>query len=225
MKRATLSFTLLALVVLTGCAGAEQQLIDPKIPGMLEACKAENETLRQSLAESQASHAQLEEMLEGRLALDAKLREMLKDQISAGTLTLSSRRGLLVVTMRGGVLFERGKAKVNAEGKTTVEKVAAALKGIKDRRVLVAGHTDNTPIRNKNDTLGSNWELSYKRGQAVADIMIGAGLKSGDVGVTAFGEFDPVAANDTDENKALNRRIEIIIVPNLQGVVKDIAKK
>ena len=79
---------------------------------------------------------------------------------------------------------------------------------------MVAGHTDNQPIRTAE--FKNNWFLSTARANSVVQFMIKQGFPAKNLAAAGYGEFDPVAKNDTDDNRELNRRIEIILVPNLE---------
>jgi chemotaxis protein MotB len=111
------------------------------------------------------------------------------------------------------VLFDSGQAVVKKEGKATLAEVAAILKDIRDRQFQVAGHTDTAPIRTS--AYPSNWYLSTARAIRVVEVLVDGGVAPQSVSASGYGEFDPVAANDTAENKAKNRRIEIVIQPNV----------
>src|SRR5262249_49992540 len=88
--------------------------------------------------------------------------------------------------------------------------------GLQDRHFLVAGHTDNVPIRS--GRWKSNWELSTARAIEVTLFLIAHGMKPQVLAAAGYGEFDPVSANDTAQNRAQNRRIEIVLQPNLSDL-------
>jgi chemotaxis protein MotB len=81
--------------------------------------------------------------------------------------------------------------------------------------VAVVGHTDNRPISRAatKQAHPSNWHLSVHRAIAVASVLQGSGVEPTRIGVTGYGEFRPVATNDTAEGRRQNRRVEIYIVP------------
>ena len=83
---------------------------------------------------------------------------------------------------------------------------------------MVAGHTDNVAI--KTARFPSNWELSSQRAIEVAKYMIAQGVDATHISAAGYGEYDPVVANDTPENKQANRRIEIIVMPNIEELPK-----
>jgi chemotaxis protein MotB len=94
--------------------------------------------------------------------------------------------------------------------------VAQVLATIGDRRFMVSGHTDNVPI--KTARFPSNWELSTARAVEVVQLLVAGGMKPTVLGAAGYGENDPVATNDTPEHKAQNRRIEIVLEPNLSDL-------
>jgi chemotaxis protein MotB len=114
------------------------------------------------------------------------------------------------------VLFDSGKTALKADGKDAIGKVAQVLTTIEDRHFLVGGHTDNVPI--KNAKFPSNWELSTARAVEVTKLLIAGGMKPQVLGAAGYAEADPVASNDTPEGKAQNRRIEIVLEPNLSDL-------
>jgi chemotaxis protein MotB len=111
------------------------------------------------------------------------------------------------------VLFDSGKTVIKPAGQTALARVAQVLAGITDRKYQVAGHTDDVPIHSAR--FPSNWQLSTARAVEVVNFLITGGMKAQQLSAAGYGEFDPVAPNDTPENRALNRRIEIVLEPNL----------
>jgi chemotaxis protein MotB len=110
-------------------------------------------------------------------------------------------------------LFPSGKAKLSREGRGALAQVAGVLAEIKERSFQVAGHTDNVPIRN--NRFKSNWSLSSARAVAVVQHLIKNGVTSTNLSAAGYGDTQPVASNDTKEGRAQNRRIEIVLQPNL----------
>jgi chemotaxis protein MotB len=91
------------------------------------------------------------------------------------------------------------------------------LRTIAGRRFQVAGHTDNVAITTAR--FRSNWDLSAARAVEVVRILIAQGLKPELVSAAGYGEFDPIAPNDTPQSKGKNRRIEITLQPNIDELV------
>jgi chemotaxis protein MotB len=118
-----------------------------------------------------------------------------------------------VIKMPSGVLFASAAAELSEGGKTALTEVLDILLQFKDRRFQVAGHTDNLPIRSRK--FKNNWYLSTARALSVVEFMIEAGFDPRNLAATGYGAFDPIGDNATEEGRALNRRIEIILVPDL----------
>ena len=122
-------------------------------------------------------------------------------------------------------MFESGRTDVKPDGKAALARVAQALATVPDRDFLVAGHTDNVPIHT--ELFPSNWELSTARAVEVVKLLVDKGVKPEVLAAAGYGQFDPVAANDSPEHRAQNRRIEIVLQPNLADLppLDDIGSK
>jgi chemotaxis protein MotB len=173
-----------------------------------------------SLSKEKADVAsRLEELKKQKAAADARiatfrnLLSKLRAMIDSGQLKVAIRGGRMIIALPNDILFDSGKTEVKTEGKNALEKVAQVLATVGDRDFLVAGHTDNVPI--KMPKFPSNWELSTARAVEVVHFLIAKGMKPKVLAAAGYGEFDPVVANDTPEHRAQNRRIEIVLQPNL----------
>lgn len=167
--------------------------------------------------------ARLEELRKAQVAAEARaslfrgLALKLRHMVDAGDLEIALRSGRMVLSLPTDVLFDSGKAKVGGHGKEALSQIAAALAPLKNRRFEVSGHTDNDPIRYS--SFESNWELSTARSLQVVKVLTENGMSPAALSAAGYGEFDPVAANDTPEHKAKNRRIEITLQPNIDELV------
>jgi len=96
--------------------------------------------------------------------------------------------------------------------------VVSILKDVKDKRIQIEGHTDNVPIVSAlKKRFPTNWELSTARAtEVVRYLQEQGGLDPKLLSATGYAEYQPVAANDTDEGKRKNRRIEIVLLPLLK---------
>jgi len=143
----------------------------------------------------------------------AELESKLKQELADGGLSLAMGERGLVVTVLDRVLFDSGKAELKESAKLTLEKVSGVLKSrVPMHLVYVEGHTDNDPIRYSG--WRSNWELSTARATEVIHYFIESqGVRAERMIATGFGEYHPVASNETLEGKARNRRVEIVISP------------
>jgi chemotaxis protein MotB len=139
--------------------------------------------------------------------------EKLNKMIDAGTLQVKIRNGRMVVQMSSDVVFPPGGIIIKPEAKAAIEQLAQTIKEFPDRKFQVVGHTDGAPI--KTARFPSNWELSTQRAVEVTKLMVQAGVPAANISAAGNGEFDPLVANDTPENKTQNRRVEIVFMPKL----------
>lgn len=165
--------------------------------------------MKAALADLEARKAQAD----ARLAEFRDLLARFKSLIDAGTLQVKIVDGRMVVALATDVLFASGSASLSDDGKKALTEVAAILATIPDRQFQVEGHTDNVPIASSQ--FPSNWFLASARSINVVTHLISGGMSPQFVSGASFGEHRPVANNDTKESRALNRRIEIVVVPDL----------
>ncbi len=178
---------------------------------------------RAQLAQAMAdTAARLEELRKQKAAADARaatyrqLVAKLRSMIDSGQLKVVTREGRMIIALPNDILFDSGRTDVKADGKAALAKVAQALSSVGDREFLVAGHTDNVPIRT--DVFPSNWELSTRRAVEVVHFLVAQGMSPRHLAAAGYGEFDPIATNDTPEHRAQNRRIEIVLQPNISDL-------
>ena len=145
--------------------------------------------------------------------IHARLREELRGMIDAGKLSVRVERGRLVLDLRQDVLFASGRATLSPDGGAVVAEVAQALAAFPDRRFQVEGHTDDVPISSAR--FASNWELSTARAVAVVRVLLDGGVAPASLSAAGFGEHQPRADNGTADGRARNRRIEIVMLPDL----------
>jgi chemotaxis protein MotB len=151
---------------------------------------------------------------EARVLAKAKklLEDKLKREIGEEKVRLELAERGLVITFVAEVLFDSGKAKIREDAYPVLDKVASVLKELKGRNVGIEGHTDNEPI--KYSGWRSNWELSTARATSVLHYLVDKkGLSPERISATGYGEYRPVASNDTPEGRQKNRRVEIIVMP------------
>ncbi|MDH5673872.1 MAG: OmpA family protein [Myxococcales bacterium] len=167
-----------------------------------------------------ATEARLEELEDERQAIGERLEEFervsqqFRRMIDSGRLQVHFRRGRMIVELPARVLFASGSAQVSDKGVEALREVAKILAEIANKRFIVAGHTDNVPV--KNEDFGSNWELSAARAVRVTEVLVGAGVAPSRLVAAGFGPHDPVASNRDKKGRHRNRRIEIILEPQLR---------
>jgi chemotaxis protein MotB len=164
------------------------------------------------LAELRAEKAKREKELDVYKGLFAQLKKL----VDAGTIKVGFRKGRMVVELSNAILFDSGKSALRPEGVQAVAGIVPALKTVGKREFLVAGHTDNDPI--KTARFKSNWELSTARAVSMVNAMTEAGYPANQLGAAGYGEFDPVVPNVSDAAKEQNRRIEIVLMPQLGDI-------
>ena len=146
------------------------------------------------------------------LAIQQKVNSYIEDKKLTDKLDTKLTDEGLLLTIRDNVLFESGRAEVRNTDVNIANEIADLLVMEPPRNIIISGHTDNVPIRTAR--YESNWELSVMRAVEFMKII----LKNGQLdprwfSAKGFGEFQPVATNDTAEGKARNRRVEILILP------------
>ncbi|TXD35534.1 OmpA family protein [Lujinxingia vulgaris] len=168
----------------------------------------------------EASRAELDELRRARAQTEERLKEYrnlasrLASMVESGQLTVKIREGRMVIELADNILFDSGRTDIKEDGRLALQELAAVLQEVDDRNFLVAGHTDNVPI--SSGRFSSNWELSTARAVEVVKFLQEQGVDPTNLAAAGYGEFDPVADNEDREARALNRRIEIILMPNIE---------
>lgn len=189
---------------------------------------SEKQKLEEALDEYRARAAALER-IKGRLeALRKKLEELTKLGLS-----IQIRKNRMVISLPGDVLFASGKDELEAKGKEILGLVAKAIREDEDlskRTYQVAGHTDNEKISSAH-TKGKfkdNWGLSLMRARTVLLFLVtptddeknpGGGLDDALWSASGYGETDPIATNEDVDGRTKNRRVELIMMPNVEEML------
>ena len=178
----------------------------------LQAC--EKRLLEQDKKVAELSDAQMKQMKTTHEALVSGLKEQIQKQ----EVTIKESQESLSLNFIDRILFEFGKADLTPEGEKILKKVGEALKNIKGKKIRVSGHTDNVPIRpDYVQKFPSNWELSAARGAMVVRyFQEKVGLDPKDMETVGRSFYQPVASNETKEGRAQNRRVEILIAPQME---------
>ena len=178
----------------------------------------ENQNLKDQIAQMQKENAkeivhkdkEFSDLEKAKFKLEGALKKEIGDYKAKLELT---DRGL-VVTFLSEVFFDSGKDTIRENGKESIRKVAEVLnRDVPNSIVAIEGHTDNQSI--KYSGWKTNWELSSARALAVLHYFVDD-CKVAPIRLSAngYGEFGPVAVNDTKENMQKNRRVEIVILPS-----------
>jgi chemotaxis protein MotB len=192
----------------------------------LEDARLEAQRLQTLLSAQGAQSQQLQARLNQLSAIEQEIRERnqiyeevlsrFRSLIDAGRLSVSIARGRMVINLPQDILFASGSADLGADGRRTLAEVAGVLGEFQDRRFQVEGHTDDRPISTAQ--FPSNWELSAARALSVVKLLVAQGVSPENLSGAGYGEYHPVAVNETAEGRRLNRRIEIVMLPNLDVI-------
>ncbi len=184
-----------------------------------------NNLLQKQLAEGEELNKNKEELL--------KLQQLLRSKDSVLQATLNAvkqalvgygsdemnieiKNGKLYITMQNKLLFPSGSDVVSAKGVKALKKLAKVLKQNPNLEIMIEGHTDNVPISKKNKKYKDNWDLSVARAVSVVRILTQKfHIPPERLAAVGRGEYHPIAPNTTPQGRAKNRRIEIIIYPNM----------
>ena len=144
-----------------------------------------------------------------------ELEKRLQDEINNKQVKVEMEPKGLVITFVSEVLFDSGRAKLRKDSYSKLDKVAGVLNTtVADLNVGIEGHTDNKPI--KKSGWKSNWELSTARALSVLHYLSDKSVSEPRLAAIGYGEYKPVAPNDTKEGRQKNRRVEIVILPKTE---------
>ncbi len=196
-----LPIALLCAALAAGCSGNKKLLAQKDM--RITRLEARADSLR-SVADEERTDA--ERM---RKELQAKIAD-LRDRIDV---CMEEKDSLTKITLPGNVTFAFGSAKLTDKGKEAIDDLWDVLGNYPDRSILIEGHTDDVPIdEDYRHVFKSNWELSTARANAVLHYLIdkhGAGVKR--LSAVGYGEYHPVATNETPEGRARNRRVVLSV--------------
>jgi chemotaxis protein MotB len=152
---------------------------------------------------------------EVRVALFRDFEQRFAALVQAGQLRVETRRGHLVMDLAGDLLFEANHAELRTAGKGVLMEIARAMQTTSPatgRRFIVTAHVDDEPLKNKH--FRSVWELTAARGAVLVDYLVSLGVAPGALEAAGAGSFDPLVPNDSADDRARNRRVEIALLPS-----------
>lgn len=199
----------------------QQQLLT--IQQNLEKTRRENDSLSTSLAEREKKVNELEQVLANKDKAVQELKARISNALlnfKENDLTVKVKNGKVYVSLAEQLLFGSGSIDVDKKGVGALQQLAKALKDQKDITIMVEGHTDNVPISKKSAYMQDNWDLSVMRATSITKILVNGGVSPKQIVPAGKGEYTPLVANDTPQNKQKNRRTEIIITPDLDELFK-----
>ena len=194
-----------------------------KLSLSLEAKEEELKLAQENLESRSARVVELESIINKKDSIVTALKKSITKALiglEGEGLTIEKRNGKVYVSLEEALLFASGKYEVNSGGVVALNKLANALAYQNDLKILVEGHTDSIPF-NSRGLVKDNWDLSVMRATNVVKVLT-QNPDLDPIQLTAAGrsEFMPIASNTTAEGRSVNRRIEIILSPNLDDLFK-----
>jgi chemotaxis protein MotB len=188
------------------------------IQSRLQAKEDSLNTERRALEKGQRRVAELEGVIRRQDSTVNYVRQKVADALLGFTgkgLTVNMRDGKVYVSLENSLLFAPGSWSVAVNGQVALENLARVLADNEEISILVEGHTDDDPYRGQSQ-VKDNWDLSVMRATNVVKILTkNAGLDPQRITAAGRGEFVPLVENTSASNKAINRRTEIILTPDL----------
>ena len=206
--------------LITASARENKTLMDQlnTMQSRLQAKEDSLNTERRLLERGQRRVNELEGVIHRKDSTVAYVRQKVSDALlgfNGNGLTVNMRDGKVYVSLENSLLFAPGSWNVAANGQVALENLAKVLAENADITVLVEGHTDNDAYRGQSQ-VKDNWDLSVLRATNVVKILTkNAGMNPERITAAGRGEYVPLVENSSQENKAINRRTEIILTPDL----------
>ena len=142
------------------------------------------------------------------------VQQAMAAEIARSLANVEERDGEVVVRFPEKIAFPSGKETLTTEFLVALNNLAIVLESAKGD-IIIAGHTDNRPIHT--DVFRSNWDLSTARANSVIHFLLeNTGIDPGRLAAMGYGDSRPLVSNDTDDDRAINRRVEIIIRKDLR---------
>ena len=191
---------------------------------------SENEKLMERISEREnqlADKITRVDDLERLISQQKELMQGLKERLSNALLnyegkglSVEAREGKVYVSMENKLLFQSGSWDVETEGKSALASLGEVLSDNPDISILIEGHTDNVPFTGRGSIKG-NWDLSTKRATSIVNILLeNPEILPQNLTAAGRGEYLPIAPNSTREGRSANRRIEVILSPQLDKITQ-----
>lgn len=143
---------------------------------------------------------------------EQKLAKMLESEIAQGDIRIKKLHDRIIINIDDRISFDSGSDKLKPQVTGALNKIAEILNDYPENRIVVEGHTDDVPIRTAR--FKDNWELSTARALSVLHFLLNRSkLNPGRLSLAGYGEYRPIVPNNTPENRSLNRRVDIVLIP------------
>tara|TARA_B100000963_G_scaffold24623_2_gene18433 strand:+ start:877 stop:1773 length:897 start_codon:yes stop_codon:yes gene_type:complete len=206
------------------------ELLKENSESVLRVRISENEKLMERISEREnelADKITRVDDLERLISQQKELMQGLKEKLSNALLnyegkglSVEAREGKVYVSMENKLLFQSGSWDVETEGKSALASLGEVLSDNPDISILIEGHTDNVPFTGRGSIIG-NWDLSTKRATSIVNILLeNPEILPQNLTAAGRGEYLPIAPNSTREGRSANRRIEVILSPQLDKITQ-----
>ena len=211
---------------------SSRDAVTQELKGKLKSSQSRMLTLEGEIAKSRndmkSLQRHLSEVKGEKIMADTKIGQLkstyeelvshLKKQIENQEVAIKTFEQKISVTFVDRILFELGKSKISHEGREVLGKIGKTLKDVRGKLIRVVGHTDNVPILPEyHYKFPSNWELSAARAASVVNyLQKDLGLDPTNLEAVGRSFYEPIASNETNEGRAQNRRVNIIIAPMIE---------
>lgn len=197
------------LAVGAGCSGVKK-------------LRVENQQLNANVSSLQQENAELSsraDQYKSELDRIENSRRELEEKLKGTGATVKIKEGAVSVSLPGAILFDSGQTILRSQCKAMLKKMASIIiTEAPNEMVRIEGHTDNDPISKQKEKYKSNWELSTARAAAVLHFFVEeCGIPPTRVYIAGFGQYQPIAENNSTTGKAKNRRVEFVIIPKDSG--------
>tara|TARA_B100000287_G_scaffold428680_1_gene480489 strand:+ start:548 stop:1546 length:999 start_codon:yes stop_codon:yes gene_type:complete len=194
-----------------------------KLSSSLEAKENELKLAQEKLEARSSRVAELESVINKKDSIVTALKQSISKALiglEGEGLTIEKRNGKVYVSLEEALLFASGKYEVNSGGVAALNKLSDALASQQDLRILIEGHTDSIPLSGTG-LVKDNWDLSVMRATNVVKVLTNnSSLNPLQLTAAGRAEFMPIMTNKTAEGRSANRRIEMILSPNLDDLFK-----
>ncbi len=205
---------ILALTLTAGCVSKKKY---GELEGMYNTALEERDEAAAERDRAIDKRKEVQARIDKRVqSFGAVYRDLVEVQ-NQGLAKVKVEDGRAVLQLESDVLFASGSAQLTDEGTAAVASIAKILSKQTEARFQVEGHTDSDAINSKE--FPTNWHLGADRAINVTLAMVEAGFPASRISAASLGETTPEAGNDTDEGKRQNRRIELVLVPELSDLL------
>ncbi|MBI5308600.1 MAG: flagellar motor protein MotB [Planctomycetes bacterium] len=188
----------------------------------LKHLRVENQHLNANVSNLQQENAELSsraDQYKSELDRLENSRRELEEKLKGTGATVKIKEGAVSVSLPGAILFDSGQTILRSQCKAVLKKIAAfVITEAPHEMVRIEGHTDNDPISKQKEKYKSNWELSTARAAVVLHFFVeDCGIPPTRVYIAGFGQYQPIAENNSTAGKAKNRRVVFVIIPKGSG--------